>query len=92
MLSSGPKMQEVLAVLIGFENIADIAAQSSILSWSLGLAQLHRNTILAEIRRTQVFQNRPPFACGFAPDGHCPSVPAQTAPDQASVSSNGSSA
>ena len=48
---------EVLAVLIELENITDIAAKLDHIL-GLGLARLHRNTVLAEIRKAQIFQQQ----------------------------------
>ena len=45
---------EVLAVLVQFEDIADVAAKLDHIL-SLGLARLHRNAVLTEIRETKVF-------------------------------------
>ena len=48
---------EVLAILIELENITDIAAKLDHIL-GLGLARLHRNTVLAEIRKAQIFQEQ----------------------------------
>ena len=45
---------EVFAVLIEFEYITDITAKLDHIL-SLGLARLHRNAVLTEIRETKIF-------------------------------------